>query len=150
MQHWHYKSFAQLTADELYAILKLRQDVFVLEQQCLYPDIDNADQQARHLFCFDASNKDLLAYARLFAPGVVYPQAAIGRILTHHSVRGMGLGRELMHEAFRVLHAEHPASDIKISAQEHLQAFYQELGFVTTSAPYDEDGILHVDMVRAA
>ncbi len=147
--HWYYKTFSELGNDELYGILKLRQDVFIIEQTCIYPDLDGADQTATHLFAKDENGAEVIAYLRIFAPGEKYAETTIGRVLTRHTHRGGGLGRTLMLEGIRVAEREYPGYAIKISAQVHLGQFYGELGFVNSSEPYDEDGIMHVDMLRA-
>jgi ElaA protein len=150
MTQWHHFSFDQLTVKQLYDILKLRQDVFVVEQRCIYRDLDDADQKASHLFCYSEATGTISAYARLFNPGVKYPQAAIGRVVIHPSQRGAGLGRDVMQESINRLEQEFPTAGIKLSAQEHLERFYRSLGFVTQSAPYDDDGIMHIDMIKPA
>jgi ElaA protein len=147
---WTLRPFSDLDAGLLYDILRARQDVFVVEQECPYPDIDGRDADAWHL-CGHAEASDgpaLAAYARLFMPGVVYAEASIGRILTTEPYRGTGLGRVLVAEALSRLREIAPEAAVRIGAQAHLQPFYQSLGFVTDSEPYDEDGILHVEMVR--
>lgn len=148
MIHWHYKAFKELSVDELYAILELRQAVFVIEQQCIYPDIDNADQLATHLFAIDEQHQNLCAYLRIMAPGVKFAAASIGRVLTLETARGSGLGRQLMERAITIVEQEYPNHTIKISAQVYLEQFYQTLNFKTVSKPYDEDGIMHIDMQR--
>ena len=148
MTQFHLRPFSELSTKQLFDILKLRQDVFVLEQQCLYPDIDALDQQALHLFAYDGALDELIAYARVLAPGNKYPDdVAIGRVVTSQSKRGHGLGRLLMQEAVSHARAQFPdCCTIKISAQEHLEAFYRSMGFSTSSEPYDDDGIMHIDM----
>jgi ElaA protein len=151
---WTLRRFADLDAELLYDILRARQDVFVVEQECPYPDIDGRDAGAWHLCGHADPGRDaegrlsLAAYARLFTPGVVYAEASIGRILTTAPYRGTGLGRVLVTEALARLREIVPDAAVRIGAQAHLQPFYRSLGFVTDSEPYDEDGILHVEMVR--
>ncbi len=140
------KSFSELTSDELYELLALRQRVFVVEQNCAYLDCDGSDRDAIHLLGFRTGA--LVAYARLFAPGVKYREAAIGRILTAPEVRGTGLGRALVVEALARCESRFGTSAVRIGAQQRLERFYAELGFVTEGAPYDEDGIPHVEMRR--
>jgi ElaA protein len=143
---WHAVPFAELSVAELYELLALRQLVFVVEQKCAYLDCDGKDQLATHLLGRDESGK-LVAYARLFPPGVSFVEAAIGRVITHPSVRGTGAGRALMHEAIARTRATYGDGPIRVGAQRYLEKFYGELGFEIASAPYDEDGIPHVEML---
>jgi len=153
---WTLRPFGDLDVGLLYDILRARQDVFVVEQECPYPDIDGRDRGAWHLCGHaptlgDAERRGpLAAYARLFAPGMVFAEASIGRILTTEPYRGTGLGRVLVTEALSRLREIAPEGAVRIGAQAHLQPFYRSLGFITDSDPYDEDGILHVEMVRPA
>lgn len=146
---WKYKQFAELSAAELHEILKLRQDIFIIEQTCIYPDIDGKDKTSMHLFAVDDDNS-ICAYMRIIAPGLQYQEAALGRILTVQNARGTGLGKVLLEKGIETIEREFPGQSIKISAQQHLERFYQSFGFVTSSKPYDDDGIMHIDMVRAA
>jgi ElaA protein len=148
MLNWHHKTFAQLSTRELYDILKIRQDVFVIEQQCIYPDIDDADKSASHLFAYNDQGTEISLYLRLFEPGFKSEEVSIGRILTSEASRGRGLGKALVAKALQVIESEYPNHDIKISAQVYLAQFYRDFDFVTTSEPYDEDGIQHIDMLR--
>ncbi len=148
MFQWHHKAFKALNVDELYAILKLRQNVFVIEQQCIYPDIDDIDQLATHLFAVDEQSQNICAYLRILAPGIKFAPASIGRVLTLEEARGSGLGRQAMERAIATIEHERPNCAIKISAQVYLEPFYQTLNFRTISEPYDEDGIMHIDMQR--
>lgn len=143
---WTCLSFNQLTPVELYSILRLRSEVFVVEQDCVYQDIDDNDQHALHLCGMHAAS--LICYARLFAPGVKYPGASIGRVVTAPTVRGAGLGNELMQQAVLQCNAHWPRANITISAQHHLEKFYNNLGFKGVSEPYMEDGIPHIEMNR--
>ena len=140
---WHDRSFSTLTAHELYAITALREQVFVVEQNCVYLDADGADPACRHLWADDA---DVIhAYCRIVPAGLKYAEASIGRVITAAPARGTGLGKELMQRAI----AACGRGPIRISAQAHLQKFYGDLGFAAHGAPYDEDGIPHIEMVRA-
>ena len=152
MIEWQWSGFADLTVAQLYAMLALRQEVFVLEQTCLYPDIDGLDPGAHHLLGWrDAGGKpELVAHLRCLAPGAKYAEMSIGRVVTSPAARGSGLGRELVAQGIALACQLHPGHAIRIGAQAHLEAFYAGFGFVTVSEPYDEDGILHVDMIRAA
>jgi ElaA protein len=144
---WHEKPFAALSARELYAILALRAEVFVVEQRCAYLDPDGADPEARHLFAEDAQGA-LVAYARLFAPGVKYTEAAIGRVVTAPRVRGAGFGRALIARALEAIERADGEVDVHLSAQAHLERFYGSFGFVRVGEPYLEDAIPHVGMTR--
>jgi ElaA protein len=152
MIEWQWSSFADLTPAQLYEMLALRQQVFVLEQTCLYPDIDGLDPGAHHLLGWREvdGKRTLAATLRCLAPGAKYEEMSIGRVVTSPSTRGTGLGRELVAQG--VAHAVrlHPGHAIRIGAQAHLEDFYKSYGFVTVSDPYDEDGIQHIDMLRAA
>lgn len=144
---WQWSSFDAFSPAALYAVLAARAAVFVVEQRCAYQDLDGADALARHLVAW--SDGEVAAYCRTFAPDVKYAEASIGRVLTTQAYRGTGVGRELVARAVASLDAEHGAP-IRISAQAHLQRFYASFGFVTVSAPYLEDDIPHVAMLRAA
>lgn len=145
--HFTTKPFDALTLAELYALLQLRSEVFVVEQTCAFQDIDGHDQAALHLLGYTAAG-ELAAYARLFAAGRSYPQASIGRVVTAPRHRGHGLGRQLLHEALAQCEAQFRPQPIKIGAQQYLQAFYESFGFVAEGEGYLEDGIPHVHMVR--
>ena len=147
---WQCAPFDQLALRELYALLALRAEVFVVEQTCAYQDIDGRDPEAWHLLGWVGGEDPapLLAYARLFAPGARYAEASVGRIVTAPAVRGRGLGRELVARAIEECRARFGPAPIRISAQAHLQRFYAEQGFAAEGPLYDEDGIPHVQMVR--
>lgn len=142
---WHLKSFEQLSADEIYRILQERVGVFMLEQNCLYPEIDGKDPQCMHLFA--EKDGQIAAYARLLPPGVAYTQASIGRVLVHEAFRGQGLAQELLTRAIAFLTEESGEKEIKIQAQHYLEKFYGSFGFSPISEVYPEDGIPHVDML---
>ena len=145
MIHFLIKSFDQLSPYEVYAMIQLRADVFVLEQQCLYQDCDDKDQLSIHLMGFE--NDKLVAYCRLLKPGLSYDgYSAIGRVVTHPLYRNKKYGIELMQKAIRYCKDNYTES-IKISAQAYLEVFYTNLGFQTVSAPYLEDDIPHIAMV---
>lgn len=147
---WQCTHFADLTPFDLYALLGARQDVFMLEQQCLYPDIDGADCDAYHLLGWRTidGQRTLAAYLRLLAPGVKYEEMSIGRVITPAATRGSGAGMALLAEGLRQAARLYPGQPIRIGAQLYLERFYQRFGFVTVSAPYDEDGIQHIEMLR--
>jgi len=139
---WHDRAFAELTTDELYAIIALREQVFVVEQRCVYLDADGVDPRCRHLWAQDGG--EIVAYLRLIPPGVTYEQAAIGRVIVAQRMRGTGLGRELMRRGL----AAAGAVPVRLGAQAHLEKFYTDLGFRRVSDVYDEDGIPHIQMLR--
>jgi len=149
---WMEKTFEELSTTELYALLHLRNEVFIVEQKCPYQDLDYADQAAVHVMGYDADNR-LVAYTRIFGPGarihgMRHNMASIGRVLTAGSVRGKGMGRVLMERSIAVLEARFGKQPIQLSAQQHLKAFYESLGFRQTSDMYLEDDIPHIEMIR--
>jgi ElaA protein len=152
MIEWQWSGFADLTVAQLYEMLALRQQVFVLEQNCLYPDIDGLDPGAHHLLGWRSvdGRRELAAALRCLAPGAKYTEMSLGRVVTSPAARGTGLGRELVAEGIACAERLHPGHATRIGAQAHLEGFYAGFGFVTVSEPYDEDGILHVDMLRPA
>ena len=146
---WQWSRFNDLTVDDLYAVVRPREGVFIVEQSCPYPDADGRDVNAWHLLGWRyAAERKLVAYARVFEPGIRYDEASIGRVVTAPEVRGTGLGKTLMAEALRRVETLVPGQAVKIAAQRRLEKFYLDLGFKTVSAPYEEDGIVHVDMIR--
>jgi ElaA protein len=147
---WQWSPFSELRPEDLYAVVRLREAVFIVEQNCPYPDADGRDPRAWHLLGWrqEPSERALIAYARIFAPGERYTEGSIGRVVTAQDVRGTGLGRRLMAEALGRLETLAPGKKIKLAAQRRLEEFYAGFGFTTVSAPYEEDGIMHVDMVR--
>ena len=150
MTEWQWRSFAELTSSELYEVLAQRQHVFVLEQQCLYDDIDGLDLAAHHLLGWRTidGKRQLAAYLRCLAPGAKYTEMSLGRVLTAKAARGSGIGRELLEQGILRAERQHPGHAIRIGAQQYLEAFYASFGFVTISAPYQEDDITHIDMLR--
>jgi ElaA protein len=147
---WQYCPFNELTAGELYAVMEVRQRVFVVEQNCAYLDADGTDHLAHHLLGWRNTPEGLLlaAYARIFPPGVKFAEASIGRVLTHPSARGGGLGRALMAEAIQRVADADWGKPIRLAAQMYLEAFYEEFDFRRVTDPYLEDDIWHVDMLR--
>lgn len=143
--HWVFKSFEELTAIELYAILQLRSEVFVVEQNCVYQDIDNKDEKSFHLMAFDGER--LTAYCRLVAPGISFNEPSIGRVITSPKYRGKGIGIALIKRAIRHTLEVYQATNIKIGAQLYLLKFYSSFGFIQTSEVYLEDNIEHIDML---
>ncbi len=143
---WQWLRFDELPLRQLYAILQLRSEVFVMEQQCAYQDLDGTDHQAMHLMSL--RDERLMAYARCFPSGVKYPEASIGRVITRSAMRGTGAGHALMREALARMQAQWGEQRIRISAQAHLANFYAQHGFAVQGDVYDEDGIPHVAMLR--
>jgi ElaA protein len=152
---WQVKHFDELSLDQLYDLLKLRIDVFVVEQTCYYPDLDSEPNQldrhkeTRHLLGYQ--NNKLVAYLRILAQGQSYEDyISIGRVAIVEQARGSGLGHELMNEALKLCQQYFPKKNIKISAQQHLTAYYQQHAFEQVSDMYLEDDIPHVAMVKNA
>jgi ElaA protein len=149
---WQFLRFDAFTPAQLYELLQLRSQVFVVEQQCVYQDMDGGDLHAMHLL--GSVDGKLLACARCFAQGVLFEQgakyneASIGRVVMHSSLRGQGAGHALMREAITQMQALWGTQSIRISAQAHLKDFYSQHGFAVVGDAYDEDGIPHLPMVR--
>lgn len=144
--HWLLKRFDELTPYQLYAILQLRNEVFVVEQNCVFQDADDKDQQSHHLMGL-LDNK-LVAYTRLVPAGVAYEQASIGRVVTSPSVRRSGAGKILMQQSIHSLYTLFGKVPIRIGAQLYLQTFYESFGFERISDVYLEDGIEHIYMLK--
>lgn len=146
---WNWHRWDDFDRDRLYELLRARQDVFVVEQCCAYPDIDGRDDTAWHLIGRDRAGPaaPLLASARVFAPGDYYGEATIGRILTTVAGRGRGLGRAVMAECHRFI-AERFDSAVRLNGQAYLKEFYEGLGYRVVNGPTDEDGIPHYEMLR--
>ena len=142
---WINKKFEALSPDELYAILRLRNEVFAVEQNCVYPDTDNKDQPAVHLMGWQDNN--LVAYTRIIPAGIAYSEPSIGRVVTALSIRRSGIGRELMQRSLDLLFSLYGKQPVRIGAQLYLQDFYASLGFRPTGEIYLEDGIQHIEMV---
>ena len=146
--NWKIKRFEEMTTTELYEILRVRSEVFVVEQTCIYQDLDLKDKKAYHLFC--ENNGEIAAYLRILDKGVSYPEISIGRVLTRETNRRIGLAREMMQKAISFVEEELSEMQIRISAQLYLKQFYESLGFLITSEVYLEDDIEHIEMVRRA
>lgn len=151
---WYAQAFQTLDAATLYALLRLRSEVFVVEQSCAYLDLDGKDlhPDVVHVFALEkgAPGPQPLAYLRALPPGLSFAEPSIGRVVTAPAARGSGLGHLLMHRGIAEATARWPQSSIRIGAQAHLQAFYAQHGFSPASEAYLEDGIPHVEMLRAA
>lgn len=145
---WRTLSFDALTTVQLYSLLRLRSEVFVVEQNCVYQDLDDYDQAASHTMAEDAATGQVLCVARILAPGLKYPEASIGRVVTSPLLRRTGQGRELVAQAVEACTLRYPRYGITISAQQHLEDFYAAFDFVTMSEPYLEDNIPHIRMTR--
>jgi ElaA protein len=145
MVSWHCKKFDDLSPHELYKIMQLRNEVFVVEQNCVYQDADDKDPHCYHLMGWN--NDKLVAYTRLLPPGLAYTEPSIGRVVTSPSARGGGIGRELMEKSIEEVHQLFGTTSIKIGAQLYLLHFYTSLGFKQTSVVYLEDNIEHVEMI---
>jgi ElaA protein len=142
---WQWVAFDGLSLRQLHDLLQLRNQVFVLEQNCVYQDIDGFDPQAMHLLGYREGQ--LLAYARCFGAGIKFPEASIGRVVTRGDARGAGLGHQLMTQALAAVRTLWGAQPVRIGAQAHLHKFYRQHGFVAVGKPYVEDGIDHLEMV---
>lgn len=147
--NWQSKTFAELNTNELYDLLKLRIDVFVVEQSCFYPDLDDHDRHpdTRHLFCY--RNGVMTGYLRILPKGLTYQDyISIGRVVISPCARGTGLGHQLMIVALADCLQNFPDDTVKISAQEHLEKFYNQHGFERVTEMYLEDDIPHIGMLK--
>lgn len=140
------KTFDELTRDELYDILQLRSEVFVVEQDCVYQDIDGKDRKALHVMGFE--NSKLAAYTRCFPPGFYFKEAAIGRVVVQEAFRRKSLGHHIMKISVQAIQEKYATSTIKLSAQTYLIPFYEAHGFQTIGEGYLEDGIPHIGMIK--
>lgn len=144
---WHCRHFSQIDTSSLFRILQLRAAVFVVEQNCPYPDPDDKDPQCFHLWATGEDGR-VIACCRLLPPGCSYAECSIGRVATHASVRGTGAGRALMAQALENVQRLWPGGAVRISAQSYLQGFYESMGFVREGEEYLEDNIPHIEMLR--
>lgn len=144
---WTWYRWADLNPDVLYAFLQLRSAIFVVEQQCVFPDMDGRDPFCEHL-CGWNEHRVLTAYLRLLPHGVRTPEVSLGRVVVNEPARHRGIGRAIMLEGLRRCAELYPGNPVKVSAQQYLEPFYESLGFRTVGKPYPEDGIWHVDMLR--
>ena len=148
MIEWHCSPFNELTVHTLYSLLKIRCDVFVVEQACAYPELDDLDTHPSTLHLYATHQNQPIAYARVLAPDVSYPShSSIGRVLVIQEYRQEKLGHTLIQQAIKTTLETWPQQPIKIGAQSRLAHFYQAQGFKTVSPPYMEDGIEHISMV---
>jgi ElaA protein len=146
MLTWTIKPFSELAPQELYLILRLRSEVFVVEQNCVFQDMDNKDQYCYHLMGWQ--NNELVAYTRIVPPGISYDLPSIGRVVTSLKARQSGIGKLLMEKSIEELTRMYGKTSIRIGAQLYLQKFYSYFGFLQSSDVYDEDGIDHIEMTR--
>jgi ElaA protein len=146
MQYEVLKKFEELTPYELYAILQLRNAVFVVEQACVFQDTDDKDQGSYHFMGF--ADGTLVAYTRLLPPGLGYEYASIGRVVTAPAVRRYGMGKKLMQQSIEAVYKLFGTGPIKIGAQLYLKKFYESFGFMQIGEPYIEDGIKHIYMLK--
>jgi ElaA protein len=142
---FEFKPFAELSIEELYEILHLRAEIFVVEQNCVYNDLDGLDKSAVHQFI--KKDGEIVAYSRLLKPGTRFSEYSIGRVVVKQSERGIGLGIEMINAAKTFIINEWKATKIKISAQKYLRKFYEDLGFEVVTDEYLEDGIPHFGMI---
>jgi len=140
----YYKSFSKISAEHLYALLKLRQDVFIIEQDCIYNDLDGLDQDSSHLLGF--VDEELAMYARIVPAGIKFDEVSIGRIVVNPKHRNLGLGKALVKKSLHLL-KKSGERNVRIEAQAHLENFYQSMGFTKTSSEYEVDSIPHIQML---
>lgn len=143
---WQSAAFSELSATQLYAILAARSEVFVLEQNCLYQDIDGMDLDCLHLIAWNGAQ--VAAYLRILPPGLKYPEVSLGRVITSQNARGSGIGKLLLTKAMQQIQATYPGQPVRIQAQSYLEKFYQSFGFVTVSDVLFEDDIPHFMMLK--
>jgi len=144
---WEIKKFDELSAKELYMIMRLRAEVFIVEQNCPYQDADGKDLKSWHLMGYDQDG-DLVVFSRILPSGVSYEEVSIGRVVSSPKVRGTGAGRALMKRSLEEIEKLSGNVPVKIGAQLYLKKFYESFGFVTSSDEYLEDGIPHIEMLR--
>ena len=143
---WKIKTFSELNTTELYEIIKARINVFVVEQDCPYPDLDDYDQKAIHLWA--EKEGEVLAYCRIFDKGIKYNETSIGRVVTTEKARGTGFGKQLIIYALDIIENRLGTPEVRISAQDYLLKFYSGFGFQDTGKKYLEDNIPHTEMFR--
>lgn len=144
--NWQIKLYSDLSLNEFHDIIALRLGAFVVEQNCAYLELDGKDKKCYHLICRNGMG-DTVATARILPPGVAYKDAAIGRVVIHEEIRGKGIGHDLMDKCIEFCVTEFGGAPIRISAQKHLEKYYEKHKFYSTGKEYDEDGIPHVEML---
>jgi ElaA protein len=142
---WQWCKLGELSAEQVYAVLAARVAIFVVEQNCAYQDLDGLDADAEHLIAW--SGAEVAGYLRVLGPGTRFDDPSIGRIITTQPFRGSGLGRDLVAKGIERTRLRYPGQPVRISAQQYLEKFYRDFGFVTVSQPYLEDNIPHVEML---
>lgn len=143
---WQIKFYTELTTNEFHDIIALRLKAFVVEQDCSYLDLDGKDKKCYHLICRDGFGT-VVATARILPPGLSYQEVSIGRVVIDEAIRGKGAGHELMRKSMAFIKEEFGNVAVRISAQKHLEKFYNQHGFISTGKEYLEDGIPHVEML---
>lgn len=146
--YWNTTKFCQLTADQLYDILKFRVDIFVVEQKCPYPELDDKDRHEDTLHLLGIDEDIIVAYARLLPPNLSYPDASIGRFAVNSSKRYQGIGTQLLEQCIQTITVQWPSKNVRISAQAHLRDFYEKFNFIKVSDSYLEDDIPHIEMLK--
>jgi len=144
---WSIVHFDDLSVNQLFDLLSLRTEVFIVEQNCPYQDADEKDRKSYHVMGYDKRNK-LMAVSRVLPPGISYSEISIGRIATSLEHRNKKYGHEMMQVCIGYIYRKFGKNPIRISAQEHLKKFYEKHGFIQVSKPYQEDGILHIEMLN--
>ena len=142
---WQIKPYSELSLNEFHDIIALRLKAFVVEQSCLYQDLDGKDKKCYHLLCRDGKG-NIVGTARILHPGISYPEVSIGRVVIDESARGKGVGHELIKKCTAFINEEFGDVSISISAQKHLEGFYEQHGFKSVGNEYLEDGIPHLEM----
>lgn len=143
--NWVYKTFEELTTNQLYTILELRSEVFIVEQNCVYQDVDGKDKKSFHLMAWNGD--ELVAYTRIVPPGISFSEASIGRVITTSRYRGLGIGVTLLEKSIQHTFKSYQTHQIRIGAQLYLQKFYEGFGFIAQGEEFLEDGIPHIEML---
>lgn len=144
---WQVKYYPELTTNEFHDIIALRLKAFVVEQNCSYLDLDGKDKKCYHLICRDGFGK-VVATARILPPGISYPEVSIGRVVLDQAIRGNGIGHQLMDQSMKFINEEFGSVPVRISAQKHLENYYNKHNFISTGKEYLEDDIPHVEMLN--
>ena len=145
---WYHKHFKELNTTELYQILQLRNEVFIVEQHCPFQDLDDKDLKCYHLIGFDTESQKVMAYTRIVPAGISFEEASIGRVITSPLARKGGIGKQLMNKSIELLEELYGGVSIKIGAQLYLKKFYESYGFQQVEEVYLEDGIEHILMIK--
>ena len=145
---WYHKHFKELNTTELYQILQLRNEVFIVEQHCPFQDLDDKDLKCYHLIGFDTESQKVMAYTRIVPAGISFEEASIGRVITSPLARKGGIGKQLMNKSIELLKELYGSVSIKIGAQLYLKKFYESFGFQQVEEVYLEDGIEHILMIK--